>query len=134
LAAYLVPDEKILSAAAKAAGLRPSDTLRGYIDKTNRLNNDEVKINGWAADLAGQGKPITILVFADGRNVLLTQTKGARSDVANSLKLSDAAATNVAFESKLSCGTGQALFVVAVTESNSYAALAHAPGPILCPL
>jgi hypothetical protein len=133
LAAYLVPDEKILSAAAKAAGLQPSDKVSGYVDKASRLNNDQVKINGWAVDVAGQGKPITILVFADGKNVLLMQTKGARSDVANSLKLADAAATNVAFEGSLSCRTGQALFVVAVTESNSYAALGHAPGPILCP-
>jgi hypothetical protein len=134
LAAYLVPDEKILSAAAKAAGLQPSDNIRGYIDNISRLSNDEVKINGWAADLAGQGKPITILVFADGKNVLLTQTKGVRLDVANSLKLPDAAATNVAFEGLLSCRARQALFVVAVTKSNSYAALGHAPGPILCPL
>src|SRR5262245_30892597 len=66
LAAYLVPDEGILSAAAKAAGLQASDKLNGYIDEVTRLNKDQVKIAGWAADTIGQGTPITVLVFADG--------------------------------------------------------------------
>ena len=133
LAAHLVPNEEILSGAATAAGLQRSDKLSGYVDGVTRLNKDQVRIGGWAADSIGQGTPITVLVFADGKNVFATQTKGARSDVADALKLSAAAAANVAFEGVLSCGPGQTLFAVAVTQSNLYAALGHAAGPLVCP-
>src|SRR5262249_51285592 len=60
LAAYLVPDEGILSSAARAAGFQASDKLAGYVEGVARLNKDQVKISGWAADTTGQGTPITI--------------------------------------------------------------------------
>jgi hypothetical protein len=133
LAAHLVPDERILRAAAKAAGLQPSDQLRGFIDEVARLDRAQVKIRGWAADLAGQGTPITVLVFANGRNTLGTQTKGSRPDVAQALNLSEAGASNVEFEGALSCAPGEPLFVVAVTQNNMYAALNQATRPLSCP-
>jgi hypothetical protein len=61
------------------------------------------------------------------------QTKGFRPDVTEALKSSKAAASNVAFEGLLSCNPGQRLFVVAVTQTDLYAALGHAPGPLICP-
>jgi hypothetical protein len=133
LAAYLVPDERILRAAAKAAGLQPSDKLRGFIDEVARLDRRQVKIRGWAADLAGQGTPITVLVFANGRNTLGIETRGPRPDVAQALNLSGAGASNVAFEGRLSCAPGEPLFVVAVTQNNFYAALNQTAPPLGCP-
>jgi hypothetical protein len=130
-AAYLVPDESMLSAAASAAGLQPSDTLKGFVDAVTRLDSTQVKIHGWAADLKG-GDPILVLVFANGKIVLKTQTKGPRPDVADALKLSKDAASNAAFEGLLSCKPGQRLFVVAVTQTDLYAALGHAR-PLICP-
>src|SRR5437870_5748043 len=129
---HLVPNKEILSGAATAAGLHRPDKLSGNVAGVTRLNKDQVRIGGWAADSIGQGTPITVLVFADGKNVFATQTKGARSDVANALKLSDAAAANVAFGGVLSCSPRQSLFVVAVTQGNLYAMLGHS-GPLVCP-
>lgn len=133
LAGYLVPDVGILSAAAKAAGLQASDKVTGYIDEVRRLDRNEVKIRGWAVNSMGQGSPITVLVFANGKNVLETQTKGARSDVAVALQLPDADAANVGFEGALRCNPGEPLLGVAVTQSSLYAALGHAPGALVCP-
>jgi hypothetical protein len=66
------------------------------------------------------------LVFAAGENVRKAYTKGPRPDVADALKLSQDAASNVAFEGLLACKPGQPLFVVAVTQTDLYAALGHA--------
>ena len=90
-------------------------------------------VRGWAADLAGQGTPITVLVFVNGRNALGTQTKGPRPDVAQALNLSEAGASNVAFEGALSCIPGEPLLVVAVTPNDFYAALNKAARPLGCP-
>jgi hypothetical protein len=133
LAAYLIPNERILAAAASAAGLQLSDKLRGYVDEITRNNNQQVTIRGWAADLVGQGTPLTILIFADGRNMLGTLTKGARHDVAQALKLSKPAASNVAFQGEFSCSPGEGLVVVAVTQKKSYAPLNQAARPLICP-
>jgi hypothetical protein len=133
LATYLISDERILTAAAKAARLQPSDKLRGFIDEVARLDKAQVKIRGWAVDLARQGTPITVLVFSDGKNTLGTQTKGPRPDVAQALKLSEAVASNAAFEGQLSCNPGETLVVVAVTQDNLYAAINQAALPLSCP-
>jgi hypothetical protein len=133
LAAYLVPDERILAAAATSAGLQPSDKQRGFVDEISRTNKERVTIRGWAADLVGNGEPLTVLVFADGKNTAEIQTKGPRPDVVQALKLSEAAAANVAFEGELFCNPGKALVVVAVTKNNSYAPINQAARPLLCP-
>jgi hypothetical protein len=132
-ATYQVPDEDILPSAASAAGLQPSAKLKGFIDNVTRLNNGQVKIVGWAFDELGEADPIAILVFAQGKNIFRTQTKGTRLDVAGALRLSAAAAANVAFEGLLPCLPRQQLLVVAVTQADLYTALGHAPGPLVCP-
>ena len=133
LAAYLIPNERILAAAASSVGLQFSDKLKGFVDEITRTNKQHVTIRGWAADLIGQGTPLTVLIFADGRNMLGTQTKGPRHDVAQALKLSEAAAANVAFEGEFSCYPGEVLVVVAVTQQNLYAPLNQAAPPLICP-
>lgn|SRR5262245_25771182 len=131
-AAYLVRDERTLPAAANAAGLKPSDKLKGVVDTVTRLDSAQVRIDGWAVDLHGENGPIAVVVFADGENVLKAYTKGPRPDVADALKLSQDAASNVAFEGLLACKPGKPLFVVAVTQTDLYAALGHAR-PLICP-
>jgi hypothetical protein len=108
-------------------GLRKSTNAR------RKKSKKIVTIRGWAADLVSQGTPLTILIFADGRNMLGTQTKGPRDDVAQALKLSAPAAANVAFAGEFSCSPGEALVVVAVTQKNSYAPLNQAARPLICP-
>src|SRR5438093_454542 len=81
--------------------------------KVTHLNKNQANSSGLAANLTGNGRPI-VLVFAEANNVLHTQTEGARYYVFRAFKLSDAAATNLAFEGSLSCKGGQPLFVVTV--------------------
>jgi hypothetical protein len=131
-AASLVRDEGTLRAAANAAGLTPSDKLKGVVDVVTRLNSTQVSIQGWALDLHGENGPIAVLVFADGENVLKAYTKGPRPDVADAFKLSQDDASNVAFEGLVACKPGQPLFVVAMTQTDLYVALGHAR-PLICP-
>ena len=56
-----------------------------------------------------------------------------RPDVAQALNLSEAGASNVAFEGALSCIPGEPLLVVAVTQNDLYAALNQATRPLGCP-
>jgi hypothetical protein len=56
-AANLVRDERTLPAAANAAGLKPSDKLKGVVDTVTRLDSAQVRIDGWAVDLHGENGP-----------------------------------------------------------------------------
>jgi hypothetical protein len=127
-----VADAKSLSAAAALARLKPSANLKGFVEQISRSKDGKVKISGWAMDLEGQGAPIAVLVFVAGNYVFEAQTKGPRSDVAKALKASDVAASNVSFEGTFACNPGLPLFVVAVTQANTYSATGH-PEPFLCP-
>jgi hypothetical protein len=126
-----VSDDEHLSDAAISAGLWPSLTLKGAVETVSRLSADQVKIVGWSADREGDGMPIAVIAFTDGKAVLQTKTNGPRADLSDSLKLADAAALNVAFEGVLSCRPGRPLFVVAIT-GNSYTKLTH-QNALLCP-
>jgi hypothetical protein len=127
-----VSDENGLSEAAISAGLRPALAMRGTVDQINRLSASQVRLWGWSADPNGNGKPITVIAFADGKVALETRTNGPRPDVTDSLKLPDAAARNVVFEGFLSCRPGQPLFVIAIT-GDAYVKLHGAAGTLLCP-
>jgi hypothetical protein len=132
-ATFYVSDELTLSAAATASHLRPSANLKGLIDALARLNKGQVKIGGWAVDLGEPGTPVTVIVFVNGKSVFETQTIGARPDLATTLKISDIAASNAAFEGVLSCTPNQQLFVVAVTKKDFYTSLAPVSNPLVCP-
>lgn len=108
-----------LMAAARKAGLRRSD-VNAIVDEIRRIDDGRVNIRGWAAEIGGNGSPLTILGFIDGANVFETKTRGERPDVTRALKLSAVAARNVAFEDTLVCRRGQKLIIAATTVSNRY--------------
>jgi hypothetical protein len=120
LAASTVSDLKDLMAAVKAAGLKGTPDVKGGLDEIKRLDDDQVAVKGWAAQTAYSGSPLTVLVFADGRNELTLETRGPRPDMTDVLGLSGEAAANVAFEGTLACSRGQKLIVVAVARSDVY--------------
>ena len=109
-------------AAARKAGLRRSD-VAAIVDEIRRIDDGRVNIRGWAAEIGGNGSPLTILGFIDGANVFKTKTLGERQDVTRALKLSAVAARNVAFEGTLACRRGQKLIIAATTVSNRYVLL-----------
>jgi hypothetical protein len=120
-----VSDTRALSAAAALARLKPSANLKGYVDQISRDKDGKVKVVGWALDLEGSGTPIIVLVFASGNYVFETHTKGPLLNIQNYFKVSDAVASNVAFEGTLACPSGAPLSVIAVTEANTYSAISH---------
>jgi hypothetical protein len=111
-----------LLAAARKAGLRRSD-VAAIVDAIRRIDDGKVNIRGWAAEIGGNGSPLTILGFIDGANVFETKTLGERPDVMRALKLSAVAARNVAFEGTLPCRRGQKLIIAATTVSNRFVLL-----------
>jgi hypothetical protein len=127
-----ISDEESITDAAISAGLRPALALRGDVEQVTRLNANHVRISGWSANPIGDGKPITVIAFIDGKVVLETRTIGPRGDVTAYLKLSDAAALNVVFDGVLSCRPRHRMFVVAVSE-DAYAKLRGRTDTILCP-
>ena len=118
-----------LLAAAREAGLRPSPDVKGVSDGIRRIDDGQAKINGWAAEIGGNGSPLTILVFIDGSTTLETKTAGEHPGVARELNLSAEAARNVVFEGTLACRRRQKLIIVATTIGNKYAPLTT----LICP-
>jgi hypothetical protein len=118
-----------LLAAAREAGLRPSPDVKGVSDGISRIDDGQAKINGWAAEIGGNGSPLTILVFIDGSTALETKTAGEHPGVARELNLSAEAARNVVFEGTLACRRRQKLIIVATTIGNKYAPLTT----LICP-
>jgi hypothetical protein len=129
LARSSVSDFSTLMAAVKAAGLRGSPDMTGRIDEMRRRSADDVALRGWAAQLGGNGSPITVMVFVEGRNQLTMETKGRRPDVTDALAPSGNAVANVAFEGDLACSRGEKVIVVAVAQSGLYTHF----GSHLCP-
>ena len=110
-----------LLTAIKAAGLRGSPNVKGTIDEVKRLNDSQVAIAGWAAEIGNSSTPLTVLAFVDGKAVLAMRTSGRHPDVVSVLGASDAPeAANVSFQGTARCAHGQKLIVIAVTDGNSY--------------
>ncbi|MBI3706030.1 MAG: CPBP family intramembrane metalloprotease [Rhizobiales bacterium] len=117
-----------LDAAARAARLQPADYLRYGLDKLTRQANGQVEIAGLAADMPGDGHPLTILVLAGNKTVFQGETAGARVDFARGFMLTDAAARHVMFGGPLSCAAGEALLGVVLSPTMTYVSF-----PFRCP-
>jgi len=110
-----------LLTAIKAAGLRGSPNVKGTIDAVKRLNDSQVAISGWAAEIGNSSAPLTVLAFVDGKVAFAMRTSGRHPDVVSVLGASDAPeAANVSFQGTAPCGHSQKLIVIAVTDGNSY--------------
>ena len=120
LASATVSDATGLMAAVQTAGLRGTPEVKGEIESITRIDNERVRIKGWAVDKTGSSSQLTIIAFAGGTHVLTTVTDGPRRDIAQMLALSDARARNVSFEANFACRSGQNLLVVAVSYDHTY--------------
>jgi hypothetical protein len=131
---FEISDQVQLAAVAETAGLKPSQTLKGYVDELATSNKGQARIRGWVADIMGQGSPTTILVFAQGKQIFETETKGQRPDVTALFRLSEPAAANVRFDGVFSCRSDKPLLIVAVDAKNSYTQIGRSDaGPLICP-
>jgi len=120
LANSAVSDADTLLTAVQTAALQGTPDVKGSIDEVRRTDDGQVTLKGWVVDAASAGRPLTVMVFAGGRNALTTATRGARQDVASALGLSGQAAANLSFEGTFSCSGGEKLIVIAVTPHETY--------------
>lgn len=131
-----VTDEVTLAAAAAAAGYRTSADMGGNVDTLVRLDTQKVIANGWAADTAGDGSPLTLNAFARGSNIAVFWTDGARPDItagfiANYPKANPDRVRNTKFITTFSCTAGAKLLVVVTSTNKRYAWLK--PHSLVCP-
>jgi hypothetical protein len=96
--------------------------MGGSIDGISRINEREVNIGGWVADLQGNSTPLNVLVFIRGSLIAEAQTKGERPDVAKAYNLSADAEPmkNVVFSLNFSCPSGEQPVVVAIGQRQKY--------------
>ena len=110
-----------LMTAIKAARLKGSTNVKGTIDEVKRLDDRQVVISGWAAEIGNSATPLTVLAFVDGKVALAMRTSGRHPDVVSVLGASDAPeAANISFQGAAPCAHGQKLIIIAVTDGNSY--------------
>jgi activator of HSP90 ATPase len=125
-AASTISDEVTLRAAAAAAGLVNSTSIKGNVDELRRIDANKVRIVGWTAEtssLMPKASPITVMGFSAGKNVFTVETIGERRDVTVAQKLTNEAAKNVVFSSSLTCSTQEKLLIVSAALSGTYAIL-----------
>ena len=67
-----------LPTAAQNAGLRYSEQMKGNVDWFSRINEREVKVDGWVADPLVNSTPSKLFVFLNGSVVASGQTSGER--------------------------------------------------------
>src|SRR6266852_7380543 len=92
LAGASISDEATLTLAAKAAGLSLSDDIKGHAATITRTSAWEATLTGWVADINGDGSPLSIFAYVNGRAEPVIMTRDANNDVADILKLPRTAA------------------------------------------
>jgi hypothetical protein len=118
LAAYSISDDSDLAQSAHEAGLIMSQRLFGHGDVIRRIDEQKVKLLGWAAD--GQGTALEVLVFVAGHLVAMTHTAGERPDVTAALQLGFGANKNLAFSANFTCRKGDQPVVVVLGKERDY--------------
>jgi hypothetical protein len=120
LATYKISNRTELIEAAVALGLHASTRVKGSIEAIKRINDQEVTIEGWMADLQGDDAPLKVLVFVDGVAVGTERTRGERPDVTKELGLAFGAEKNVALQVAFACHSGGQPIVVGVGVDKDY--------------
>ena len=78
-------DQSKLASAAKNAGLRQDDALRGHLDGVYS-SGKEIRVQGWAADSTVSDRSLRVLVFHCGRYLGVVLPQDSRPDVAAALR------------------------------------------------
>ncbi len=129
LVAVMLTNKSDLFSAAIEAGLRRSTTLRGHVDVVRRHSSKDVLMEGWVAERGGNGQPLDVVIFVQGRSVGLTRTQGPRADVTKAIGLERGAEKNVVFQVTFACQAGTQPLVIGLNEDGDYVPLSSA----LCP-
>jgi hypothetical protein len=123
-----VSDYSDMLAMVRESGLRASMDIKGFVEGVQRVGED-VEISGWLVDMAGDGEPPFLFIFAGGKLVGETRPKGERKDVTRALNLSDGLEENVKFSLKVKCRAGELSQVLAVSNVGFYSVMNSARCP-----
>ena len=107
-----------LPTAAQNAGLRYSEQMKGNVDWFSRINEREVKVDGWVADPLGNSTPSKLFVFLNGSMVASGQTSGERPDLKRALHLNHD--ENLVFSLAFNCRAGDKPVVLGVGGRKQY--------------
>jgi hypothetical protein len=118
-----------LEQVARGGGLRRGQQMSGSIDALTRLNERDVAIAGWLADLNGDATPLELVIFVSGSVAAKIQTKGERPDVTRALNLAFGAEKNVSFQGTFQCPAGGEPVVVGLGARQQYFPLPAKPCP-----
>jgi hypothetical protein len=88
-------DAAVFERAAPGVGLKKSDDMIGWVEVVLHENDGRLTVRGWAADKAGTGDPISVIVLAKGKVLLKITPNGPRDDVTKVWGFSPAIARNV---------------------------------------
>jgi hypothetical protein len=88
-------DAAAFERAAPDIGLKKSDNMIGWVEGGLHEKDGRLTVRGWAADRAGTGDPISVIVLAKGKVLLKITPSGPRDDVAKDWGLSTAVVRNV---------------------------------------
>jgi hypothetical protein len=100
------------------SGFRENSDIIGRIDQFKKQPDRSVRIDGWAVDQYGAGKPLTVSVFVDGETRLTVTTAGPREDVAKGLNLAENTTRNIGFSGTFICETTAHAMVLAINAAD----------------
>jgi hypothetical protein len=124
-----VLDYSSLDRVAQDAGLRRGQQMSGNIEALTRLNERDVAIAGWLADVNGDATPLELVIFVSGSVAAKIQTKGERPDVTRALNLAFVAEKNVSFGATFQCPAGSVPVFVGLGARQQYFPLPARPCP-----
>jgi hypothetical protein len=114
LAAAHILNNADLVAEARIIGLYQSERMGGTVNAITRMNERDVRADGWAADPDGDATPLRILIFVGGALTAKAQTKGERPDVTKALRLFFGSEKNVSYSVSFACRPGDQPIIAAV--------------------
>jgi hypothetical protein len=113
-----------------AAGFHSDEAVIGKVDLFAKAADDSLRIGGWALDPAGDGSPLIVAIYVDGKARLIINTKGPHDDVTKNLNLPDNLVSNVGFSGTFSCAPAAEGIIIVISPSDGrYTRL----NPLRCP-
>ena len=119
-----------LLAKLTAAGFHSDEAILGKIDQFSKEPDDSLRIGGWALDRSGDGSPLIVSLYVNGRPRLSVKTKGRHAEVTKNFNLPDKLINNVGFSGTFSCPPAADGMILVISPSDArYARL----NPLRCP-
>jgi hypothetical protein len=112
-----------------AAGLHSDEAIIGKIDQFDKQTNESLRVAGWALDRSGDGSPLIVAIYVDGKARLTVNTKGPHAEVTKAFNLPDKLISNVSFSGTFNCAAADGMTLVISPSDGRFTRL----NPLRCP-